>query len=195
MSRPRSIESGELIARMLRVFRANGYEGTSLSRLSKETGLANAALYHRYPGGKREMAEAVLAELRCWTRAHVLAPLREPGEPAELVRGMCAALDELYSSGHEPCLIGLFAAGEPLEAFGESLRGSLTDLMAAIADVLVRAGLPEATARERAEDAVVRIQGSLVVCRALGSTDPFTRVLDRLPAQLLAPRGEGRSET
>lgn len=194
MSRPRSIENGELIARMLRVFRANGYEGSSLSLLSKETGLANAALYHRYPGGKREMAEAVLTELRGWTRSHILAPLQEPGEPAEVLHAMCTQLDELYSSGHEPCLIGLFSSGEALEEFGASLGSSLADLMAAIADVLVHAGLPEQEAAERAEDAVIRIQGSLVVCRALGSTEPFTRMLGRLPAQLLAPCGDGRSD-
>lgn len=190
MSRPRSIEHGELIARMLRVFRANGYEGASLSQLSKETGLANAALYHRYPGGKREMAEAVLGELRTWTRSHVLAPLLQPGDPAEALQAMCAALHELYDSGHEPCLIGLFSAGESLEHFGESLRCSLADLMAAITGVLTRAGLSEREAHERAEDAVIRIQGSLVVCRALASTEPFTRTLDRLPAQLLAPGSE-----
>lgn len=194
MARPRSIETGALIARMLRVFRANGYDGTSLSLLSKETGLANAALYHRYPGGKREMAEAVLADLRAWTLSHVLTPLREPGEPAEVLRATCAALDELYNSGHEPCLIGLFASGESLKQFGESLATSLSDLIAAIADVLARAGLPEQVARERAEDSVIRIQGSLVVSRVLGSTEPFTRILDRLPVQLLEPCGEDQSE-
>lgn len=195
MSRPRSIEPEELIARMLRVFRTNGYEGTSLSLLSKETGLANAALYHRYPGGKREMAEAVLGDLRTWTRSHVLAALRAPGEPVDVLRAMCAALDELYDSGHGACLIGMFASGESLEQFGETLAAAFTDLMGAIADVLIRAGLPERVARERAEDTVIRIQGSLVVCRALGSAEPFTRTLDRLPRQLLEPCDDTESAT
>jgi TetR/AcrR family transcriptional regulator, lmrAB and yxaGH operons repressor len=189
MARPPSIQPAELLSRMRRAFRENGYEGTSLSQLSASTGLANAALYHRYPGGKRQMAEAVLADLRDWSSAHVLAPLREEGEPRERLRAMCAALDELYTSGHEPCLIGLFAHGEALEHFGGSLHDSLSDLQAAIAAVVRQAGLPADVADERAEDAVVRIQGSLVVSRALRQTGPFARLLDRLPDQLLEPPG------
>ena len=41
-------------------------------------------------------------------------------------------------------------------------------------------------ARQRAEDALIRIQGALVVARATGSNEPFLRVLRDLPAWLVA---------
>jgi len=46
-------------------------------------------------------------------------------------------------------------------------------------------GLPSAEARERAEQAIIEIQGSLVLARVLGDCKPFQRTMDRLP-ELLA---------
>ena len=41
------------------------------------------------------------------------------------------------------------------------------------------------TAKERAEDAVIRIEGSLVMARATGDHMPFRRTLRNLPQELL----------
>ncbi len=49
----------ELLDRLTSVFRTHGFEGASLSLISKATGLQRASLYHRFPGGKEEMAKAV----------------------------------------------------------------------------------------------------------------------------------------
>ena len=42
------------------LFRDRGYDGTSLSLIMKATGLVKASLYHRFRGGKEEMAETVM---------------------------------------------------------------------------------------------------------------------------------------
>lgn len=49
-----------LIMTIGRVFRRYGYEGASLSILSRETGLGRSSLHHFFPGGKEDMAMAVL---------------------------------------------------------------------------------------------------------------------------------------
>ena len=51
--------------------------------------------------------------------------------------------------------------------------------------MLEEAGLPKTQARQRAEDAVMQVQGALVLTRVLNSTAPFQRVLEQLPDQLL----------
>ena len=43
------------------------------------------------------------------------------------------------------------------------------------------AGATAAVARQRAEDAILRIQGALVLARGSGNTAPFKRVLASLP--------------
>jgi TetR/AcrR family transcriptional repressor of lmrAB and yxaGH operons len=185
MPRPPTVSREEVIARMKEVFRANGYDGATLSMLSASAGLARSGLYHLFPEGKEQMAAAVLKEVRTWSAAHVLQPLTLPGEPAEKLHAMTLALNELYGGGHEACLIGLFSIGEAAQRFGGQLHESLGDLIATIEGVLIEAGIEPRLAHERAEDAVIRIQGSLVVSRVLEDTEPFTSLLRRLPEQLL----------
>ena len=47
-------------------------------------------------------------------------------------------------------------------------------------------GIAPAMARSRAEEAIVRIEGSLVLARVLGDTAAFERVLKLLPDLLTA---------
>ena len=72
-----------------------------------------------------------------------------------------------------------------LFAIMEHVRASTKAWIRAIAAVLKDAGLPARTARERAEDALVRIQGSLVLARATGNRSAFRRTLEALPGDLL----------
>ena len=69
------VDPDDLIDRLLEVFRTVGYDGATLSKLSQATGLQRASLYHRFPGGKKAMAAAVLAHAGAWLDTHVLAPL------------------------------------------------------------------------------------------------------------------------
>jgi hypothetical protein len=56
--------------------------------------------------------------------------------------------------------------------------------IAAIANVLIEQGLNEGLARQRAEDAITAIQGSLIVSQGLDDPAPFQRVLQTLPDAL-----------
>ena len=59
-------ERSDVLPLLAEVFREHGYEGASLSLISKATGLGKGSLYHFFPGGKEEMAVAVLAEIDGW---------------------------------------------------------------------------------------------------------------------------------
>ena len=60
MGRKALIDNDSLFEKISDAFRADGYEGASLSRLSEATGLKKASLYHRFPGGKEQMASEIL---------------------------------------------------------------------------------------------------------------------------------------
>lgn len=175
----------DAIAQLVPVFRRYGYEGTTLVRLSKATGLGKASLYHYFPGGKEEMAGAVLAHTRKVCEQTILDPLQAPQTPRDRLQGMVASIREFYRSGREPCLLAVLSLGEGDDLFGETIQDSIRRWIGAIAVVLEEAGIEPERARERAEDAIVEIQGALVLVRILGQTDPFERILKRLPEQLL----------
>ena len=50
-----------VLDQLIALFRRAGYDGVSISRISEATGLGRPSLYHYFPGGKDEMAHAVLA--------------------------------------------------------------------------------------------------------------------------------------
>lgn len=181
------IDDETLLARLTEIFRLHGYEGASLSMISEATGLKRASLYHRFPGGKQQMAEAVLERASNWFGSHILLPLSEQGEPAARVREMAKRLSEFYAHGDKSCLLDSLSIGQDAHAVGMHVREGLQAWIGAFAKIGQESGLPAAEAQRRAEEALVNIQGGLVLARALGDNTAFQRALADLPARLTTP--------
>jgi AcrR family transcriptional regulator len=175
----------EVITRLIRVFRQYGYEGATLARLSEATGLGRASLYYHFPGGKKDMAAAVLSQMNNWLERSVLLPLRSGGTPSGRLSEMSTNLSKFYCQGEQACLLAVLALGESRELFHVQIRKALNVWIDVLAEVLVDAGLEPDRAHLRAEDAILQIQGALILARGLGDTAPFERVLQRLPEELL----------
>lgn len=175
----------EVVDRLMGVFRRLGYEGASLAELSKATGLGRSSLYHYFPGGKEDMARATLERLGEWVDIHLLRPLRGAGAPEERLERVVLVLDGLYASGQDACLLGTLVHGESRHLFQSQLRASFTAVIAAFADLVVESGVDPVIAQQRAEDAVIRIQGALVLSSGLNDNKPFRRVIEHLRADLL----------
>jgi AcrR family transcriptional regulator len=178
-------EREEIVQRILSVFREYGWEGASLARISKATGLGRSSLYHHFPNGKRDMGAAALAAAGAWLDAHALARLREPGPPRQRLERFAEALGEFYQQGTQACVTDLFCIGEAGRLFRRPLGQRLKALAAAVAGVAQEAGVPPAEAALRAEDAIVALQGSLVVSRALADRASFQRLIRAFPDRLL----------
>lgn len=188
MPRPISVPSDEVSLRMRETFRRKGFDGASMADLSASTGLAKAGLYHRFPGGKMQMAEVVLSDVRAWMIERVVDPLNAAGDPKLKLIAMTKALREFYDEGTSTCLIGMFSASEAFEQLQARLCASLESLQRGIATTLLDHGLTRREATHRAEDAVIRIQGALIVSRVQGDNGPFLRTMKSLPEILLSVR-------
>ncbi|MUL36919.1 TetR/AcrR family transcriptional regulator [Gloeocapsopsis dulcis] len=173
----------ETIIQLLQVFRQYGYEGATLTRLSQATGLGKASLYHHFPKGKEEMAQAVLNYINDWMETNIFVALRSHSQPIERIRAMTQKVNELYSCGEHPCLLAVLSLESKL--FSKEIENALTHWINSLAQVLIDAGFEEKLAHQKAEDAVLQIQGSLILSRCLNDTAPFQRVLQRLPEELL----------
>ncbi|HEV8693043.1 MAG TPA: TetR/AcrR family transcriptional regulator [Lysobacter sp.] len=174
-----------VVDRLLGAFRRFGYDAASLGQLSKATGLGRSSLYHYFPGGKEEMARAVFDRVDEWARAAILAPMLASGTPEQRLDEVIAALDGYYAGGAEACLFGNLVVGDARDLFQDRLGAAFRKLIDGLARLAREKGVPDRDAQQRAEDAVVRIQGALIVARGLGDPAPFRRVLKRLPQDLL----------
>jgi AcrR family transcriptional regulator len=175
------ITDEDLMERLTRVFQDHGFEGASLSRISQATGLEKASLYHRFPGGKDQMAEAVLAHVGRWFVQNLLAPLRETGPLAARVRETGRRIQAFYEDGRRSCLLDTLSLRGGSPALHEAVGRTYAAWRDSFAAAAREAGLPAGLARRRAEEAIMRIHGALVLARATGDTKPFARTVARLP--------------
>ncbi len=176
------------VAKLVAVFQQWGYDGATLSRLSAASGLGRASLYHHFPDGKASMAAAVLAYVSAWWAANIFEPLGDrTSAPRERLERFSARLLEFYQGGQSNCLLNTMTLGSARDLFGKQVARSLRQLIATLAEVAIEAGIEAPIARQRAEEAVIQIQGALVLARGLDSTTAFERTLAALPERLLAP--------
>ncbi|CAN7191335.1 TetR/AcrR family transcriptional regulator [Mesorhizobium amorphae] len=180
----------QLLAMVAEVFREHGYEGASLALISAATGLGKGSLYHFFPGGKEEMAGAVIAHIDGWFEDNVFAPLHDSADPRTGIEHMLKATDGYFRSGRRVCLIGAFALEESRDLFANQIREYFGRWVAHLADALTRAGHAKSEAAELAEEAVASIQGALTLARAADDGGVFLRALRRVRMRLRLPAGD-----
>jgi AcrR family transcriptional regulator len=184
---PALLSRQEVIERLMAVIRQRGYDGASLAELSKATGLGKSSLYHHFPAGKDDMVRAVLEHLESQLQDVLFAPLRAPGPVPDRLAQMIETLDEFYRGGREACVLGNLVLGTSRTRFHPQLAAIFDAWIDALASALVEGGLAASLARARAEDAVLRVEGAIIVAGGLGDVGVFARALRQISRDLVAP--------
>ena len=186
MPRPATIEDEELLQKLSGVFRDVGYDGASLAVLSETTGLKKASLYHRFPGGKEQMAREVLIDAKAWLTENILKPLQIEATPEKRITAMVKSINQFYSGGRQACLLNMLSSSHIHQGpFTDLIKEIFEAWIDSLSRVLVDAGINKREARKRAERAIAMLHGSLVMARGMGTTRPFRDALNRLPSELL----------
>ena len=186
MAKPVILPRQEIVDRLFELFRSSGFEAVSLSDISRATGLGRSSLYHHFPGGKEDMLAAVLDRASAAIDAALLAPLRSQEPHERRIDAMLVGIERLYGGGAQPCLIASLLLGRFRQPLAARVRALLAGWIDGLTQALIDAGLPEASARARAEASVGQVQGALVVARALDDPAPFQRMLRRVRDELTA---------
>ena len=174
----------EAVERIGEQFRRHGYAATSVSRISEATGLGRASLYHHFPGGKAEMVREVFRQVGTEV-GEILGRLAGPGEPRHRIIASMKAVDHFYAGGDKNCLLGAMVLSGGAEPFADELAGAFAAWIDTLSATIQDAGVSAKIARCRAEDAVMKLQGALVVTRGMKDSGLFRRVLAEMPDELL----------
>jgi TetR/AcrR family transcriptional repressor of lmrAB and yxaGH operons len=174
----------QILDRLLVLFRQRGYDGASLADIAEVSGLGKSSLYHHFPGGKLEMGREVMAHLASQLEP-ALADVHGGGTPRAKLNRFLKVVEQVYDSGRLACLLERLCASAERKKFAQPLRATFGALLEAFEYLCLEAGQSKAVARGRAEDAVVRIQGSLVL--GVGTDEPeiFVRALGKIRETLL----------
>ena len=175
----------EIMQRLLKMFRAGGYQGTSMSMISKETGLGKASLYHHFPGGKEEMVDEVINYVGGLLQSNVLDPLNGKDEPQKRLESMIENLNQFYECGMQSCILESLSLSAGSEIAGNKLKASMNAWIDSMTKLAEDSGFSSKEASEKAEKAMVAIQGALIVTRTTGDKKVFERTMALLPGLLL----------
>ena len=117
---------------LMSVFRAKGYDGASLNELAEATGLKKASLYHRFPGGKKEMTDAVLDFMESWVHSQIYAVLTDAEKhPAQRLDEALNNLSVVYNGGREVCLYRSLSMDTGMALFREKIEKGINHWLAA----------------------------------------------------------------
>ncbi len=173
-----------LIAAAIGLFRRQGYAGTGLAEILSASGAPRGSLYHYFPDGKAEIAEAALraaGEHMTGIMQGIACASASPGElVARYGAGLAASLEK--SGFRDGCAVATVV----LEAAPGSLKlaAAGNDAFAAWSDVvtgmLERAGIAGLRARQLADFTIAAFEGAMILARARSSAVPVLAAAEEL---------------
>ncbi len=179
------VPDDQLLASLVDRFRADGYEGVTLSALQDATGLRRASLYHRFPGGKQDMALAVVDAVARRFAEVVLAPAHHDRPLEERVRHIGRRLGVFYADGALSCLLETMSTTGTPEAVRDRVAQTMRTWIDVFTALAIEGGATPAAARIRATDAISALEGGLIVARTGADRSAFARAVTSLPSRLL----------
>lgn len=172
--RAHPVARAEIVAALFGLFRRAGYDGVSLADIAAATGLGKSSLYHHFPDGKPDMAAAVGAYALETMRAKVFESLGADAPLADKIAAMLATVDAMYEGGATPCLVANML---PSGVAAGPVRAIISEWIDALTAALTAEHVKPADARKRAVEAVVAIEGALIVTQATGERKVFRDAL------------------
>ncbi len=179
--RPQKVEDRELLDKLFAVIRAKGYDGASISELAALTGLKKASLYHRFPGGKKDIVKAVLEDVQTWSEKHIVGVLESPTlEADDKLDTVLSNIDKLYQHGEKTCIYRSLSLDNGLEHFQEEIRNGLNKWVVAFTRFGESIGLTKRAAEKKAAEAIALMQGSLLLSKVMNDKSIWKETLRRM---------------
>tara|TARA_Y100000590_G_scaffold458649_2_gene613820 strand:- start:11875 stop:12447 length:573 start_codon:yes stop_codon:yes gene_type:complete len=176
----KNISYKDLVERLIDIFCEYGYDGASLTILSKNTGLGRASLYYHFPGGKEEMATAVYEKIsRDFTKL-VLSPLANDLNVNTKFKNMLDGISQFYKDGRRACLLDVFAIGSTRNIFSAQIKNAAIYWKESLVKIIEDENVESVKAQKIAEDIIISIEGALIYTRATGDYASFERTLSKL---------------
>lgn len=175
-----------------RLFQRQGFHGTGLAQILRESGSPRGSLYFYFPRGKEQLgveaiqsaSDAVSGLIR---RCACSAPADDPSElVGRLAEAIARWLERSdFTAGCPVTTVTLEAAGTS-GALQAACRHAYSDWHRLLHDSLVHAGRESARADALATLVLASFEGALALSRAYRSAEPLTTVGRELAALLRA---------
>lgn len=176
--RPQKVEDKQLINSLMKVLRTKGYDGASLNELAAASGLQKASLYHRFPGGKKDIVIAVLKHITEWSKLNIVEVINNIHQaPEEKLSLLLKNIDAFYNGGLNSCVMKTLSMDNAYILFEEHLKNGISSWLVSFKQLALLFNHDDQKASEIAYEVIIQIQGSLVLSKVLGDTFSFKKAL------------------
>jgi TetR/AcrR family transcriptional regulator, lmrAB and yxaGH operons repressor len=170
----------KLIETTAALLQKQGYFGTGLNEIVKESGAPKGSLYFHFPGGKEELAAEALALNGAGMRASLQAALEGV---ADLEQALGVAIDALAmqleaSAFEDGCPIATVAleAAATSDRIHEVVKEAYESWEGIIEARLIGGGVKPAEAKQMSVAILAAVEGGLLLARAYRNTAPLRAV-------------------
>jgi len=180
----------DLVQTMARLLRDQGYTATGRAQLLAESSVSNGSLYHHFPGGMEELAEAALeASGQAVAGALRDALDRAPSAALGVIRFLDMAAGAVGGEACPGCPVAPTALESPI--ISPRLRAAAARCFnqweGLIAARLRADGWPEEVVAETASAALALIEGALLLARVSGQARHLANAKRAAVSLLAAP--------
>jgi TetR/AcrR family transcriptional regulator, lmrAB and yxaGH operons repressor len=165
-----------------------GYHGTGLNEIVKESGAPKGSLYHYFPEGKEQITSEAVLQSGTVTAGRIRQGVSGNSNAARAIHDFVLNIaDHVESSG--------FAAGSPLtavametatksERINSACREAYTLLETAFREKLLESGFTKKKAEELGTFITAAVEGGIILSRTYHSGDPLRAVAKHLKVLL-----------
>jgi TetR/AcrR family transcriptional repressor of lmrAB and yxaGH operons len=179
---------GAIVRAAATLFRRNGFAATGINEIAEVSGAPKGSLYHYFPKGKDQIAEAAVR----FAGAGVVATLekleKEHSSAAAMIQAYCRLLAGwMAKSGFRdgcPIATTLLESAPQSKEMAAAGCEAFSGWREVIARALVRDGFGKAEAERLATLTVAAIEGALILARVEGSARPIDYVANTLTGTL-----------
>jgi len=176
--RPQKIDNQTLLSGLMTVLSSKGYDGASLNDLASSSGLQKASLYHRFPGGKKDIALAVLNYVGDWIEKNIVKALEDDSiAPIERLHMALEKIDDLYNGGKSTCILRALSMDNGMSLYSMELKEAAQNWVDSFYQLGKAFGMSEDRAYQTALKVLINVQGSLVVCKMMKDNQIFKNSL------------------
>lgn len=182
----------QIIATTCDLLELQGYHGTGLNQIIKESGSPKGSLYYYFPGGKEELAAEAINHVGQTVLKRIRDNLAAVDDPAEAVRGFIRNIAyNVEASGYRaggPITTVALETASGSDMLRETCHKIYDDWRAAFADKLAACGYADDRAARLAGLIIAAIEGGIILCRTDRSQSPLLMVADEIGFLLEAAR-------
>lgn len=179
--RPQKVQEKQMLEGLMSVLRSKGYDGASLMELANAAGLKKASLYHRYPGGKKDMTSAVLTYMEEWIQNNIYKILIDKDKAINIrLEEVIRNIRVIYDDGKEVCMYRSLSLDSGITLFGTQIKEGINLWIESFKRFGIEKGMTDIEAINKANQTFIDIQGSLVLSKSMELTKPFMDTLDKI---------------